>query len=70
MPLSVKVTGMLTKDMQTNYKFKTEVIFSSTQTKEGITYFEFSGMIVDNDGLNICSRRVSMNDGLTAQRPN
>lgn len=38
--------------------------------KEGINYFEFSGKIVDNDGLNICSRRASMNDELeSAQRP-
>lgn len=28
--------------------------------KRNITYFEFSGMIVDRDGLNIRSRSVSM----------
>jgi hypothetical protein len=39
--------------------------------QEGITYFEFSGMIVDSDGLNIFSRRASINDELeSAHRPN
>jgi hypothetical protein len=57
-------SSKLTLDDHSKQVNKTKHVIILQLKHKGITYFEFSGMIVDNDGLNICSRRVSMNDEL------